>query len=70
MGEQFKRGDKVMWQADGQTKAGQVIDTYLQNSANLTSQISTYSTASKNALLIELTDGSKVLKLAEEVRRS
>jgi hypothetical protein len=70
MGEQFKRGDKVMWQADGQTKAGQVIDTYLQNSANLTSPISTYSTASKNALLIELTDGSKVLKLAEEVRRS
>ena len=69
MGEQFKRGDKVMWQADGQTRAGQVIDTYLQNGANATAHANTYNTASKNALLIELADGSKVLKLEDEVKR-
>lgn len=69
MGEQFKRGDKVMWQADGQTKAGQVIDTYLQNGAHITGHSNTYNTASRNALLIELSDGSKVLKLEDEVKR-
>lgn len=69
MEEQFKRGDKVIWQTGHDYKEGKVVDTYLQDGDNAAVPANMHHEASKNALLIELNDGSKVLKLENEVIR-
>ncbi len=69
MGERFKSGDRVIFQVGQEHKVGRVIDTYLQNGVNMSQHNNMYNTASRSALLIELNDGSKVLKLEDEVKR-
>ena len=66
---QIRRGDKVVWHAGDETKTGHVLDSFLQSGGNTSLNSNMQSTASKNALLIEMNDGSKVLKLENEVMR-
>ncbi|MGZ5304266.1 MAG: hypothetical protein ACXWDO_09160 [Bacteroidia bacterium] len=59
----------MIWQAGNDYTEGRIVDTYLQNGANAVANANMHNAASKNALLIELGDGSKVLKLENEVKR-
>ncbi|RYD81295.1 MAG: hypothetical protein EOP53_06735 [Sphingobacteriales bacterium] len=67
--EQIRRGDKVVWEAGSEIKMGQVVDTILQSGGNTSVNSNMHNASSRNALLIECADGSKVLKLENEVKR-
>lgn len=63
-------GDKVIWQIGNGLAEGEVIDAYQYKNENVDTQyITRQVNEGSRALLIQLTDGRKVLKLEGEVKR-
>jgi hypothetical protein len=70
MSRQINKGDQVVWQFGGDILVGRVVDCYHQNT-NMLDKISyhaRYWPHGNKALLVELEDGRKVLKLENEVQ--
>lgn len=72
MYKNINKGDAVIWSIGGRQVQGQVVDIYEHT---VSGRIKSYLEQSQlnadtySALLIELEDGRKVLKLQDEVRR-
>jgi hypothetical protein len=66
----INKGDKVTWKWGDMRASGQVIDTYIHKSIKEIKDSDTIRHISDTAiaLLIELEDGRKVLKLEDEVK--
>lgn len=63
-------GDKVIWEIGNGIAEGEVIDAYqYKNESVDTRYITQQVNEGSKALLIQLTDGRKVLKLEAEVKR-
>ena len=71
MYQNSNKGDTVCWSIGEQKVRGQVVDTYKHQVRNTDNayHINDSPAQIRNALLIELDDGRKVLKLENEVRR-
>lgn len=68
----INKGDKVRWAWGNVEVLGEVIDMYIPNRINIYGNSNTERLVEQGAkaLLIELEDGRKVLKLESEVRRA